>query len=47
MIRFGEIGRNDNFEAKMKFFGPFWGQKGEIEIFREDICLAILFKTKK
>ena len=100
MNGFGEIGRNDNFWAKMTIFGPkrgkfrffgrnflwpfflrpkteflwekseksydwiwrnwpkwpflgqnvnfwpFWGPKGEIEIFREEIFLAIFFKTK-
>ena len=47
MTGFGEIGQNYNFWTKMAIFGPFWGQKGEIEIFREEIFLAIFFKTKK
>ena len=34
------LGQNDNLL-------PFLGQKGEIEIFREEIFLAIFFKTKK
>ena len=46
MTGFEEIGQNGRFWAKMAIFLPFFDQKGEIEIFREHIFLAIFFKTQ-
>ena len=47
MIRFGKIGQNGRFWAKM---AKFWGEKGQkvkFQIFPDEFFFAIFLKNKK
>ena len=47
MYRFGEIGQNGRFGAKMAILGSKRGRKVKFEIFRGGKNVVIFCKTKK